>query len=180
MAEHNSKYHLKCVFQQSNEQRSSNSSFQEFYVTNMQTPTDCENFLFNVKNYSFMQCVILLIGSIVSIIIITNNYFHAIKGKVKQLKENRVSLSFSNSESKHLDKIRDFQNRTTTGLNYHSDYPAISAPDLSEDNNQMDEHNFQNSSPTSSRAMMYQLPRFRNSKDGNNVLPGVIIEANDD
>ena len=183
-----SRYNYKCLFNQSETKSSEDQSddgIREFSVANMRKPDDCENFLFNVKNYSFMQCVILLIGCSVSVVIIANNYLHQIRGKIRKVKENRVSLRFSGTDAnKHLDRIKEFQSRTTNMANLVNncsfDYPETNSDACYRDeNNRMDEHNFHDWSPTTRREM-FQLPRFRNSKDGNNVLPGVIVESMDD
>ena len=167
---------MKCIFQ------TDRNESKEFLVSNIRKAVDCENFLFNIMNYSLMQCVILFIGASVSLIILSQAYLQRIKNRLMYLKGKHVhkepdSSSIGDSQAVGVKK------RAENNSDQHLESP-VEEPERASDDEFSCEHldktpycgsDFTNNSPD-----MNQMARFRHSKDGGlNQLPGVIIEDND-
>ena len=181
---------VKCIFNRSywirNDLTVRNSSQMEFVVhKHMPKHSDCESFLFNIANYSLMQCIILLMAAFVSLTILVKTLVHESFINYSRTKKLACCCQTTDQREKckKIDAKHGGRSVTTDEVIYNAKAEAESPSSFSFSSSFAQRTDSFDSDVTKysfSTNNCVNRCRFRYYSNTESELPGVIIESSDD
>ena len=151
--------------------------------THLPISSHCENFLFNIQNYSLMQCLMLSVGVIISFAVLIKTLIH----------ESFIDVSkfacYQTSQKQKSDKINEV-NHKTCELNENIGENDVNSIEKGESSSSFsfsssigqrtDSFDSDATRHSSSNNNCFNRSRYRYYSNAESDLPGVIIESIDD